>query len=632
MGGYHGRFLRVDLSRDKVVLDERDDSFYRKYFGGWAVIAYYLLTETKANLDPLGPDNLLIFAPGIIAGAPFSGAGRHAIGGKSPLTGGFAEADVGGYWGAELKHASLDGIVVKGKAKDPVYIWVHDSEAEILDASTLWGMDTGDCQNTIREKHGDNRIKVAGIGKGGENLVKYACIINDNRDAAGRTGTGAIMGSKNLKAVAVRGKGKTPLENPQRVRELATTLARAIAGTGVQASSGEYGGADLLHQYGTGALMDEGRDTGNLPTRNFRDGLFEAASDISAVAVKEKYRVRMDACFGCAVRCKKVVEINGKDFKVDPDYGGPEYETLGSLGSNCGVGELDIICRGNELCNRYSIDTIGTGMSISFAMECYEHGIITKEDTDGLDLSWGNGRSMLKLIELVAEREGIGALLAEGVMRASKKLGKESEKFAIYVKGQEFPMHEPRLKRALGLGYAVSATGADHMHNLHDTGISGRHLDAYRSLGLLEPVKLEDLGPNKIRIYMYHMFWRVLDNCLTCCMFIPWSYEDKRDLVRAITGWNASIFEMMKVGERAINLARIFNIREGKTSEDDWLPERMFQPQTSGPLSDTSVNPDQFRKAIGIYYGMMGWDKETGIPTKGKLDELDIEWAAGSLP
>lgn len=630
MGGYHGRFLRVDLSRDKIDYDEKDDTFYRRYFGGWAVIAYYLLTETKAGVDPLGPDNLLIFAPGIIAGAPLSGAGRHAIGAKSPLTEGFAEADAGGHWGAELKHARLDGIVVKGKAKNPAYLWVHDGEAEILDASDLWGLDTGECQAKIREKHGDKLVKVACIGKGAEKLVRYACIMNDNRDAAGRTGTGAVMGSKNLKAIAVRGKGQTPVEDSARIRELATGLAKSISG--MEKDTGDYGGAMALHEYGTGSGMVRGMESGNLPTNNFRDALFQAADEISAQAVKEKCRIKMEGCYACAVRCKKVVKIDREDLKVDPEYGGPEYETLAALGSNCGVGELDYICKGNELCNRYSIDTIGTGMSISFAMECYEHDIITKEDTGGLDLSWGNGESMLTLIDMIANREGIGDLLAEGVMRTSKKLGKGSEKFAVHVKGQEFPMHEPRLKRALGLGYAVSATGADHMHNLHDTGISGRHLDLYRSLGLTEPVELEDLGPNKIRIYMYHTFWRVLDNSLTCCMFIPWTYEQKRDIVRAVTGWNTTIFEMMKVGERAINLARVYNIREGKTSKDDRLPDRMFNPQTSGPLSETPVDPKQMREAIHTYYRMMGWDEETGIPTKGKLDELGIGWSAEFLP
>lgn len=629
MGGYHGRYLRVDLSREKIDFDVKDDSFYRKYFGGWAAIAYYLLTETKPGLDPLGPENLLIFAPGIITGAPFSGAGRHAIGAKSPLTEGFGEADIGGHWGAELKHAGLDGILVKGKAKTPVYLWVHDGEAEILDASALWGKDTGDCQNEIREKHGDKLIKVASIGRGGEKLVRYACILNDTRDAAGRTGMGAVMGSKNLKAIAVRGTGQTPLEDSARVRELAAGFAKSINDMG--ADSGEYGGARSLHEYGTGSEMTAGMELGNLPTNNFRDALFKAAEDISAQKVKEKYGIRMDGCYACAVRCKKVVKIDAGDLTVDPEYGGPEYETLAALGSNCGVGELDYICKGNELCNRYSIDTIATGMCISFAMECYEHRIITKEDTGGLDLSWGNAQSMLRLIEMIANREGIGDLLAEGVMRASRKLGKESEKYAVHVKGQEFPMHEPRLKRALGLGYAVSATGADHMHNLHDTGIEGRKLDAYRSLGMLDPVELEDLGPNKVRLYTYHTFWQVLDNCLTLCMFIPWTYEQRLDLVHAVTGWNTTTFELMKVGERAITLARIFNIREGKSSKDDWLPDRMFHPQTSGPLSKRAVDTNQLRDAIHMYYGMMGWDEETGVPTRGKLEELGIGWAADAL-
>jgi len=338
---------------------------------------------------------------------------------------------------------------------------VTDEDAEILDATELWGIDTGECQARIRDKHDDDLIKVASIGKGGENLVRYACVINDNRDAAGRTGTGAIMGSKRLKAIAVRGKGKTPVEDSERLRELATGFAKSI--TERRDSSGEYGGARRLHDYGTGSTMVEGMETGNLPTNNFRDALFEGVTEISAQAVEEKYRTGIEACYACAVRCKKAVEVDKEDLKVDPlwewfgihffvfvevdkedlkvdpSYGGPEYETLAALGSNCGIDQLDYICKGNELCNRYSIDTIGAGMSISFAMECYEEGIITEEDTGGLDLSWGNAESMIRLIEMIGARRGIGDLLAEGVMKASKRIGEEAEQYAIHVKRAGIP-------------------------------------------------------------------------------------------------------------------------------------------------------------------------------------------------
>lgn len=619
MGGYYGKLLRVDLSREKISFEDKDEIFYRRYMGGWTLIAYTLLNELKPGTDPLSPENLLIFAPGVLTGVPFAGNDRNAVGGKSPLTDGFAAAETGGYWAAELKHAGFDGIIVKGRAKSPVYIWVHDNNAEIQDASHLWGMDTGDSQTKIREELGDKRVRTAQIGPGGEKLVRYACVMNGLKDAAGRTGTGAIMGSKNLKAIAVRGKMKTPVEDTEKLRELTSWYAKE----GMKLT-------ERLSQYGTGGDLRGGAESGNLPTRNFRDGEFEGAWDISAEPMLEKYGLGMEGCFACPVRCKKVVKIDKKGMKVDPAYGGPEYETLAALGSNCGVSDVEYISIGNELCNRYSLDTIATGMCVAFAMECYEHGILTKEDTGGLDLSWGNGESMVKMIDMIGNREGLGDLLAEGTLRASKKIGKGSEKYVVTVKGQEFPMHEPRLKRALGVGYAVSATGADHVHNLHDT-FAAAMVESYRALGVLDPLVLEDLGPDKIRYLIAHKTWRTLLNSLVVCTMPAWSYGQVAELTRAVTGWNSTVYELMKVGERGINLARIFNLREGKTHKDDWLPDRMFHPQTSGALSETPVDPDQLKNAIHTYYRMMGWDEATGVPTRGKLEELGIVWAADQL-
>lgn len=619
LGGYNGKFLRVDLSKETFSFEERDDTFYRRYFGGWTFIAHTLLKELKPGTDSLSPENLLIFAPGVLTGAPFVGNGRNAVGAKSPLTDGFASTEVGGFWGAELKHAGFDGIVVKGKAKSPVYLWVHDGKAEIRDASHLWGTDTGDSLTRIREEHGDKLIRAAQIGRGGEKLVRYACVMNGTKDAAGRTGMGAVMGSKNLKAVAVRGKMRTPLEDAQKLRELNSWYTKE----GVKLT-------ERLSQHGTGGDLRGGAESGNLPTRNFRDGEFEGAWDISAAPMLEKYGQGMEGCYACAIRCKKVVKIEKEDLKVDPTYGGPEYETLAALGSNCGVSDVEYVALGSEMCNRYSLDTIAAGMVVAFAMECYEHGLLTKKDTGGLDLTWGNGKSMVRLIGMIGDREGIGDLLAEGTMRASKKIGKGSEKYVVTVKGQEFPMHEPRLKRALGVGYAVSATGADHVHNLHDT-FAADQIEPFRSLGILDPLVLEDLGPDKIRYLIAHKVWRTLLNSMVVCSMPAWSYEQMAEITQAVTGWNSTVYELMKVGERGINLARIFNLREGKTSKDDWLPDRMFQPQTSGALSDTPVDPSQLEKAIHSYYGMMGWDEAEGVPSKGKLDELGIAWAADQL-
>ena len=616
--GYNGNILRVNLSKDKVSTESPDEVFYRRYVGGEGFVAYYLLKELETGIDPLGPENKLIFAAGPVTGAPIPGSGRNSIGAKSPLTGGFGESEVGGHWGAELKHAGFDAVIIEGKSDSPVYLWIHDGEAEIRDASHIWGKETGDAQRIIRKELNDRLVRVALIGPGGERLVRYACVIVDLKDAAGRTGMGAVMGSKNLKAVAVRGHGRTEVSDGKALTELSRWLSQRLEGF-------------WAHEYGTGSNLDAGVASGNLPIRNFRDGDFPNANALSAETIKETVRIGMEGCYACSVRCKKIVKID-EPFTVDPIYGGPEYETLAALGSNCGVDDLKAVCKANELCNRYSIDTISAGVSIAFAMECYENGLLTDEDTGGLKLNFGNAKAMLKMVEMICKREGLGDLLAEGVKRASEKIGKESEKFAVHVKGQEVPMHEPRFKRSLGIGYAVSPTGADHMHNLHDTilTVRGQQLDNLAALGILEPIPLEDLGPRKVRALIYFVDWRVLDNCLLLCDFLPWSYIQKTDIVRAVTGWNTTAWELMKIGERATTMARIFNIREGFKKQDDWLPERFFHPKTSGALSKTAIDPEKLRNAIDTYYKMMGWD-ENGVPTREKLEELDIGWAASSL-
>ena len=616
--GFRGTILRVNLNKEKLSSETLEESFYRRHFGGRGLISYYLLSELEPRTDPLGPDNKLIFACGPVTGAPISGSGRNSVGAKSPLTGAYGEAEVGGFWGAELKQAGFDAIIVEGKASSPVYLWIHDQKVEIRDASRLWGLEIKKSQETIRSELSDNRVKVAQIGLGGEKMVRYASVVNDLNHVAGRCGMGAVMGSKNLKAVAVKGSTRVPVRKPKRLGKLAKWMATNVNNV-----------AHALHTYGTGAEMDAMEETGNLPVRNFRDGDFPEVDQISAEAIKEHVRVGMGTCFACAIACKKEVKIDGS-WTVKPEYGGPEYETLASLGSNCGVSDLRAVCKANELCQRYSIDTISTGVTISFAMECFEHGLLRKEDTGGMDLSFGNAESMVKMVELIGEKRGLGALLAEGTKRAAEHIGNGAEEFAVHVKGQEVPMHDPRLKRGEALGYAVSPTGADHVHNIHDTFLYPQLPKSYNSLGILEAVPIEDFGPKKIRLYKYVGEWRTLNNFLVMCLFTPWSVVQKVEIVRSVTGWNTTAFELMKVVERGNTLARIFNIREGFTEKDDWLPPRFFKPKTSGALSKTSVNPEELQKAKLTYYDMMGWT-EQGIPKQSALEELDIVWAADKI-
>jgi aldehyde:ferredoxin oxidoreductase len=383
-----------------------------------------------------------------------------------------------------------------------------------------------------------------------------------------------------------------------------------------------------MHTYGTGGNMEAGALIGNLPTNNFRDGAWPHAAKIDGRAIKEKYRVGMGTCYACGVMCKKEVALE-KPYKVERRYGGPEYETLGAFGSDCGISDLAAICKANELCQRYGLDTIGVGTTIAFAMECYENGVINDKDTGGINLRFGNAEAMLQIIELMAKREGIGDILVDGSRRASKKWG-GGEEYLVEVKGQEVPMHEPRLKKGLGLGYAVSPTGADHCHNMHDTGMVGSSIDKLRPLGILEGVPLESFGPEKVRVFKAQMQMRILANCLSICTFPPWKFTEYVDLVQAVTGWDVSMYELVEVASRTLNLARVFNLREGLTKDDDWLPPRFFQPQTSGALSETSVDPSELRQAIDTYYDMMGWNSD-GVPSAGTLYGLGIGWAAKHL-
>ncbi|MFC2071256.1 aldehyde ferredoxin oxidoreductase family protein [Chloroflexota bacterium] len=616
--GYNGRVLRIDLSSGKLTTEEYPDNFYRQYFGGEGFIGYFLVKELPQGVEPLSPDNKLIFAAGPLTGVPAGGCGRHSVGAKSPLTGGFGEADSGGYWGAELKMAGFDAVIVEGRAEKPVYVFIEDGEVSLKNADHLWGMKALECQNTIRKELGDTNIKVALIGPAGENLVRFASIMNDLDAAAGRTGMGAVMGSKNLKAIACRGHQRLSLADP-----LAT---KAIA-RWIKDNAPVYN--KKFRDLGTACMVSILNEVGGLPTRNFQFSVFESANKISGETMLDTIFSKRRGCFACPVQCKREVTVN-EPYKVNPRYGGPEYETIAALGSDCGINDLKAIAMGNELCNAYGIDTISCGATIAFAMECFENGLLTKKDTGGIDLHFGNVSAMLQMIEQIALRRDFGDTLAEGVARASKKIGAGAEKFALHVKGQEIPMHEPRLKQGLGVGYSISPTGADHCHNMHDTAyvsISSA-LEDIAALGILEPIPADDLSGSKVKLLAYQANWIHFLNCAVCCYFVMSlsrvGFERTAQLVSSVTGWNTTVFEIMKVGERAVNLARIFNLKEGFTSKDDNMPERFFTPQTSGPLQ-VALDSQAFQKAKEMYYEMMAWPN--GSPSPGKLGELGIDWA-----
>ncbi|SFR00834.1 aldehyde ferredoxin oxidoreductase family protein [Desulfoscipio geothermicus] len=608
-----GNILRVNLSTKTTALERPGENFYRQYFGGRGLIIHYLLKELALGIDPLGPENKLIFAGGPLTGAPLPGTGRSSVGAKSPLTGAYGDSEAGGFWGAELNKAGFDAVIIEGKSDSPVYLWIKNGQAEIRDAGHIWGKKTAAAQDMIKEELGDNKIRIAQIGIAGENLVRYANIAHDLTHFAGRTGMGAVMGSKNLKAVAVRGTQKTALADPETVKELAQWMGQNV------------NKVSHLHDLGTACFVTMLNELGALPTRNFTSGTFDGAQQISGETIRDTIYVKSESCYSCPVRCKRVVKVL-EPYNVDPVYGGPEYESIASLGSLLGIDNLAAVAKGNELCNSYGLDTISTGVSIAFAMECYEKGILTGEDTGGIELKFGNAEAMLEMIEQIAHRRDFGKILSEGVKRASEIIGRNSAEFAMHIKGQEIPMHEPRLKQGLGVGYMVSPTGADHCHNIHDTYFNVT-ADMIKPLGLLNPIPLQNIGEEKMRLLAYFGNWIHLGNCTLCCMFVPWSYRQVVQMVEAVTGWTTSLWELLKVGERAATLCRVFNIREGFTKNDDMIKSRWFEHSfAEGPLKGVKFSKEELEQARANYYRIMGWD-EDGVPTQGKLMDLGIGWA-----
>jgi aldehyde:ferredoxin oxidoreductase len=615
-GGYNGKVLRINLSTGAISIEPIGEKFCRKYLGGAGFTAYFLWKEVKPKIDPLGPENKIVFALGPLTGLSIPGAGRNCIGAKSPMTNGLAKSEVGESWGTELKKAGYDAIIVEGKAEKPCYLCINDGNANLRDARHLWGMNTKETQQTIREELGDKRVRVALIGPAGEKMVRYACIMNGLYDAAGRGGLGAVMGSKNLKAIAVRGKHLPQIANPEGLKELIKEFTKGIL------IDKRIAG---LHNYGTGGGMRGFEAAGTLPVRNFRDGLFPAVTQIDALKIKDTIRIGMDSCHACPVRCKKRVQT-GTPYNVDPDYGGPEYETLGSFGSNCGVENLEAISKANELCNAYSLDTISTGDVIAFAMECFENGLLNAEDTGGMDFRFGDHEVVLKAIELIAKREGVGHMLAEGVARMAKKIGGRAEDFAVHVKGLEPAMHDPRAKPGQGLGYMVSPIGADHCTNISDTFyITDEQIGEVKPLGITEPLAQYDISPRKVALFKLIQSKRIWYDALVMCHYLPYDFQQTTDLLAAVTGWDTGVMEQMKVAERILTQSRMFNVREGFTAADDILPQRFYQPKTDGVLSNKPLHPDEMEKAKRYYYVLMGWDTETGIPLPEKLVELDIE-------
>jgi aldehyde:ferredoxin oxidoreductase len=574
--GSWGKVLRVDLTTRTTSVEEMDEPTFRRHPGGRALIAHYLLTELPKGADPLGPENVLIFAMGVLTGTPLSGASRHAVGAKSPLTGGFGEAEVGGFWGAELKRCGWDAIVVTGASPKPVYLWIKDDQVEIRDAAHLWGLEIMDTEETLKTEVGERLARVCEIGPAGENLVRIAGIVNDFKDIAGRAGLGAVMGSKKLKAIVVKGSRAVPLHDAAKVKE----IARWVADT-LQENHWAF------HNFGTGMGLDGYTRVGGMAVRNYAGGPFEGAAEISAEALVEKgYRVKMEACWACSVRCKKVVKME-TPYQIDPKYGGIEYESIGALGADCGVDDLALISKVNERCNALGLDTISLGATVAWVMDLRAKGLLPDAELDGHPVEFGNGKAVLASPDAVAFRRGLGDTLAEGSVRAAQTLGGAA--LLTAVRGQELAMHDPRQRTEYGkqvrVSYATSPTGGDHMNS--------------------------------------NLPSRSAKNTVGMCFFLRYDDPKLTDILNAVTGWGLDAAALADIGELSLTLARIFNIREGFGAKDDVLPEQVMKPHVSGVLSRVRLDADDVAEQVRAYYRSRGWTDE-GVPKPETLAKLGI--------
>ena len=606
MGGYTGKILEIDLRTGKVEKTSVPEEDQREFLGGSGLAAkiFFDLFDTRVN--PLSPENPLMVMNGPVVGTQFPGTSRFAVCGKSPLTGIWGEGTCGGNFGPELKFAGIDGIIFKGASSIPVYLVIEDDKIEIRDAKDLWGMDNYDLTDLLKERHGKERKpKVLSIGPAGENLVRFAAICNDKGDFIGRTGMGALMGSKKLKALVVKGTKKVEISYPEEY----TTLRKLLIAKSRDAVVGQS-----FRSMGTDAGMDLGMVTGDVPIKNWTIGEdLELSANLGGPSLTEKYLTRNHACSFCPIACKRMVKVDDGPFKT-VEGPGPEYETCATFGTLIVNDDLAGVIKANEWCNRYGLDTISSGATIAFAMEAYEKGLMTKKDTDGIDLTWGNIAGGIELLHKIARKEGIGAVLAEGSREAAKRLGKGAEEFSVEVTGLEAPMHDPRGFHGMGLAYMTSIRGACHLMHLSlgvEQGITAYPEAGFQenyvgqtSEGKAEMVKLcEDLG--------------IPCNSLVICEFVAWtlSANDLAEMVRVTTGFDFTLKDLLACGERAWLLKRGLGNMMGVRSKDDKLPKRILAPLKEGAAAGSV--PD-VEKLLREDYKIRGLDEE-GKPKKEVL-------------
>jgi aldehyde:ferredoxin oxidoreductase len=613
-GGYVGKVLRVDLTKKMITEQTFSEETLRKYIGGTGLGTKILFEETTKDTDPLGPENPLIIMVGPLTGTNIPNFGRHHVVTKSPLTGGYGESNAGGTWGAKLKHAGYDGIIFTGKASKPVYLWIDNGQVEIRDAAYLWGKDTYEVDDILKDEFG-KKIVTMSIGQAGEKLVKFASIMNDGYEgrAAGRCGVGAVMGSKNLKAVVVNGSVRPSIAKEDELKESIKKWAPKI----------KDNTEEFLGNYGTSVGVPTSEALGDLPIKNWAQGRFiDGAQKISGKTMAETILTKRYSCAQCVIACGRTVHVKEGPY-AGPESGGPEYETIGMLGSNCLVDNLEAVQKANELCNRFGIDTISTGATIAFAMECYEKGLITKDQTGGLEIKWGDPDVLVEMVKKIALREDFAYTLGEGTRNAAEIIGGIAPELTVQVRGLDFPAHDPRAGNSIGLQYAVSARGACHLSSFtHDFEYGA----TMPELGYPDKADRFEVKGKGIFASKFQDLMAMMDS-LTGCKFIVFglgenSIKIMADWLGLVTGWDMKDDEFLETGDRIVTLKRMYNVLKcNQSRKDDILPPRMMtHRRKEGGAAD---NLPHLGYMLSEYYEHRGWD-EQGIPTDKTLERLGL--------
>ncbi|MCJ7683024.1 MAG: aldehyde ferredoxin oxidoreductase family protein [Desulfobacteraceae bacterium] len=612
MNGYWGKLLVADLGKGELADEPLNEKYARDFLGSTGLAARYLYDMVDEKTNPLGPENPLILMPGLLNGTSGPSVSRWGGSAKSPLTGYYGDANAGALFGAELKKAGYDGIILKGQSATPVYIYIKDGVAELKDAGGLWGKDTYKTQEAIKKEWKEKRTQIACIGPASENLVPYGNIMTEHGHSLGRAGLGCVMGSKKVKAIAVRGKMKLPMQDPERFRKVAGKATKEVK---------EAFLSGWMHEGGTASWVDSAISYGDGPTRYYTAPTMEEATKISGVTMAEEYETGHTACFGCPIRCRKVLRIPEGKYRYE-SVEGPEYETVIALGAMMGLDlDMSTIVYLNELCNGYGFDTISGGASAGYAFYLYDMGVISEKDTGGLKLTWGNVDAAIALLDLIGKKEGFGAIVAEGTRRMARRYGRPGGE-AVQTKGLEIPMHDPRAYHSMGLVYATSPRGADH------NKCDGYQVDGGVGHPDLRLDADDRWGGDKAAMVEKNQNYRALTDSIGICHFAMIPFPLIVDMINASTGWDMDMDQLLKAGERIFQLQRALSCKLGITSKDDVLPELVMRPIQEG--GQEGHVPDM-KKMLPEYYALRGWDAATGKPSRERLESLGMPEIAASI-